>query len=193
MNADALNIIRIAWIVFVGYWLISALAAKRIARSEGRGGLLLRVFTLTFAGVLLFNPTAPWLGSLTARFVPPALSIEWLGAALTVAGLGFAIWARVYLGRYWSASVALKGEHKLIRRGPYARVRHPIYTGMLLAIGGTALAMGRFAGLLAFVMYAVSFWYKARKEEVLLAGEFGPAFEEHRRSTGFFLPRLNQR
>jgi protein-S-isoprenylcysteine O-methyltransferase Ste14 len=96
----------------------------------------------------------------------------------------------VHIGKYWSSTVALKSGHQLIRSGPYARIRHPIYTGIILAIAGTALAVGRYAAIVAVVIFLVGFWLKARKEEALLAGEFGPAFDEHRRSTGFFLPKL---
>lgn len=182
--------ISAAWILFLVFWVVSSFTAKRIAKGEGRAGILRRVLTGLVAYFLLFKADDPRLGPLSLRFVPDKLSIAWIDAAATLLGVLFAIWTRVHIGKYWSATVALKSEHQLIRSGPYARIRHPIYTGIILAIAGTGLAVGRYAAILALAIYVVAFWFKARKEEALLAGEFGPAFDEHRRSTGFFLPKL---
>lgn len=80
-------------------------------------------------------------------------------------------------------------EHELVRTGPYARIRHPIYTGLLLAVAGTAIAIGEYRAIVAFAVIAIGFVVKAKREEAFLAKQFGPAFDEHRRQTGFFLPR----
>lgn len=182
--------ISTVWILFLAFWIVSSFMAKRIVKGEGRAGVLRRVLTGIVAYFFFFRADDPRLGPLSLRFVPEKLWIVWIGAAATTLGILFAIWARVHIGKYWSATVALKSEHQLIRSGPYARIRHPIYTGIILAIAETGLAVGRYAAILAVAIYAVAFWFKARKEEALLAGEFGPAFNEHRRSTGFFLPKL---
>ena len=86
--------------------------------------------------------------------------------------------------------MTIKVEHELIRNGPYAYVRHPIYTGILLALVGTALAIAEWRALIAVALVWIAFYTKARVEEKMLAQEFGAAFAEHRRRTGFFLPRL---
>ena len=112
-----------------------------------------------------------------------------LGALLTAAGVGFAIWARRHIGKNWSGQVTIRKEHELIRTGPYAHIRHPIYTGMLLAVAGTAIAIGEYRAIVAFAVIAIGLVVKARREESFLATQFGPAFDEHRRQTGFFLPR----
>jgi protein-S-isoprenylcysteine O-methyltransferase Ste14 len=179
-----------AWIIFAVVWFIGSFSAKKITKGEGGVGIVRRVSTLVVAWFLLIHPDDPRLGVLSQRFLPLRWTIPWIGAALTIAGIAFAIWARVHIGKYWSATVALKAEHQLIRSGPYSRIRHPIYTGILLALAGSALAIGRYTAVLGVVIYAIAFWFKARKEEALLAGEFGPAFEAHRRTTGFFLPKL---
>jgi len=184
------GVITGTWILFLVFWIVSSFRAKRISKREGRGGVLGRVLITVVACFLLIRADDPRLGTLTQRFVPERLWIAWVAAAMTAFGVLFAIWARVHIGKYWSSTVALKSEHQLIRTGPYARIRHPIYTGIILAIAGTALAVGRYAAIVALVIYVVAFWFKARKEEALLAGEFGPAFDEHRRRTGFFLPKL---
>jgi protein-S-isoprenylcysteine O-methyltransferase Ste14 len=112
-----------------------------------------------------------------------------LGAILTAAGVAFAIWARRHIGKNWSAQVTIRQEHELIRSGPYARIRHPIYTGLLLAVAATAIAIGEYRAIVAFAVIAIGFVVKAKREEAFLATQFGPAFDEHRRQTGFFLPR----
>jgi protein-S-isoprenylcysteine O-methyltransferase Ste14 len=190
MRFDLGYLVGLPWLIFVVYWLVASLSAKKIERHEPPGEKLLRIGVAVVAFYLL-DSSDPRFGVLNRRFIPWSLSIFALGAALTWAGVAFAIWARYHIGRYWSASVALKAGHELIRTGPYARIRHPIYTGMLLAFAGTAIAVGRYRGILAFAIMLAGFIWKSKREEALLAGQFGTAFEEHRRRTGFFLPRLS--
>jgi protein-S-isoprenylcysteine O-methyltransferase Ste14 len=190
MRFDLAYLIDVPWLVFVGYWLLASLRVNRIERHEPGGEKLLRIGVSVAAFVLLYN-NDPRFGILNRRFLPSSYWGFFLGAALTWAGVAFAVWARVHIGRYWSASVALKAGHELIRTGPYSRIRHPIYTGMLTAIAGTALAIGRYRGIVAFAILLAGFAWKSKREEALLAGQFGAAFEEHRRHTGFFLPRLS--
>jgi protein-S-isoprenylcysteine O-methyltransferase Ste14 len=190
MRFDLGYLIELPWLIFLAYWLVASLSAKRIERPEPSGEKLLRIAASLAAWYLLYSDD-PRFGVLNERFLPWRYGIFYTGAALTWAGVAFAIWARYHIGRYWSASVALKSGHELIRTGPYARIRHPIYTGMLLALAGTALAIGRYRGIVAFAIILIGFIWKSKKEEALLAGQFGPAFEEHRRHTGFFLPKLS--
>jgi protein-S-isoprenylcysteine O-methyltransferase Ste14 len=190
MRFDLAYLIDVPWIIFLAYWLVAGLSAKKIERHEPSGEKLLRIAVALIAWFLLYN-NDPRFGVLNRRFLPWSYWIFGLGAALAWAGVAFAIWARIHIGRYWSASVALKAGHELIRTGPYSRIRHPIYTGMLMAVAGTALAVGRYRGIAAFAIILASFIWKSKREEALLAGQFGTAFDEHRRHTGFFLPRLS--
>ncbi len=84
----------------------------------------------------------------------------------------------------------LKENHQLIQSGPYARVRHPIYSGLLLAMMGTALFVGELRAVLGVLIFFAGHWWKARREETLLAGQFGATYEEYRQRTGSILPRL---
>jgi protein-S-isoprenylcysteine O-methyltransferase Ste14 len=185
---DAGDVIQGAWIVFGVYWIIAAARTNRAKKREPAGEWLLRFTLMGSAFILLYKSDANW-GWLNERFIPHLAWARGLGAALACAGIAFAIWARNHIGRYWSGSVSLRADHQLIRTGPYSRIRHPIYTGILVALLGTVLVIGRYRALLAFAIILVGFIWKSRREERLLADEFGPAFEEHKRLTGFFLPR----
>jgi protein-S-isoprenylcysteine O-methyltransferase Ste14 len=177
------------WLVFFLYWAISALSSKVAKKSESVAERLQRMAPLAVAYVLLFYQAAKF-GWLDKRFLRDSPAAAVLGVTLTAAGVGFAIWARWHLGANWSAIVSIREEHELIRAGPYRRVRHPIYTGMLLAMGGTALVLGELRGLLAFAITLAAFYSKARKEEVWLRREFGEKFEAHTKQTGMFLPKM---
>jgi protein-S-isoprenylcysteine O-methyltransferase Ste14 len=181
-------VIRWAWIVFWVYWLLAAFGLKKTKQRESRLSRLSYTLPLIGALALLALPEAyrGWLG---VRFIPLSVAMEWIGAAMTIAGLLLAVWARRNLGGNWSAMVTLKEGHELVHSGPYRRIRHPIYRGILLAFFGTAIAIGRVVGLIAFAIVWASFWAKARREESFLAQEFGAQFEAHRKQTGMFLPK----
>ena len=99
--------------------------------------------------------------------------------------------ARLYLGQNWSATATIKQDHELIRRGPYRLVRHPIYTGTLIAAAGTAIAFGELRDLLALPLVIVGFWLKARSEERLLMSNFGDRYAADRREVrGAIIPYL---
>jgi protein-S-isoprenylcysteine O-methyltransferase Ste14 len=183
-------VIRMSWIVFAVVWFVAALNRKRTDHRDPLQRRLFYVLFMTAAFFLLVGYFAP-TGFLERRAWPDAFWIAQVGATLTAAGIAFAIWARVHIGRNWSGQVMIKQDHELIRTGPYSRIRHPIYTGLLLALLGTAFAMGQYRAILGFVLIAVGFIYKAKREEQLLTEHFGPAFDEHKRHTGFFLPRLS--
>ena len=185
---------RWAWAAFAAYWVMSALERKKTKRRERWVSRL--SYTLPLLGAvallaLLGRPEARH-GWLAERFVPLSATAQWTGAVLTAIGVGFAIWARRHLGTNWSGVVTLKEGHELIRTGPYRRIRHPIYTGMLLALFGTVIEIGRVAGLIAFAIAWASFTVKARREESFLAEEFGEQFDVHRQQSGMFLPKRGQ-
>jgi protein-S-isoprenylcysteine O-methyltransferase Ste14 len=190
MNTVTLFPIAICcWLVFFLYWTISALSSKAAKKTESVADRLQRMAPLAVAYALLFyNATS--LGWLNRRFVTDSPAAAVIGVTLTAAGVAFAIWARWHLGANWSAIVSIREQHELIRSGPYRRVRHPIYTGMLLAMAGTALVLGEVRGLLAFAVTLFAFYSKARKEEDWLTREFGEKFEAHAQQTGMFLPKI---
>ncbi|MGB8475134.1 MAG: isoprenylcysteine carboxylmethyltransferase family protein [Candidatus Acidiferrum sp.] len=182
--------IQFCWIVFGLYWLASAFNRKVTKKKETYFQRLLYTLPLVIAFYLLYRPEANygWLG---ARFVPAGTSYKWLGVALTAAGTALAIWARWHLGANWSGVVTLKEGHELIRSGPYRAIRHPIYTGILVALFGNSVAVGEVRGLIAVAVALFSFYVTATREESFLSQEFGPGFAEHQRHTGMFLPKFS--
>ncbi len=181
-------IIQAAWIAFCVYWIWAARNQKREQKREPPFARLTHVAYMACGFVLLYAED-PRFGALNRRFLPEREWIAMLGAVLTVGRSGLcnlgapAHWKKLERpGNY-------PQEHELIRSGPYARIRHPIYTGLLLAVAGTAIAIGEYRAIVAFAVIAIGFVVKARREEAFLATQFGPAFDEHRRQTGFFLPR----
>lgn len=105
-----------------------------------------------------------------------------------IAGLLFAVWAREHLGRNWSQAVTIKQGHELITTGPYAVVRHPIYTGMLAGLLGTAIALSQVRGFMAFVIFFVMFWLKLRKEEQWMRSQFGETYATYAHQTAALVP-----
>jgi protein-S-isoprenylcysteine O-methyltransferase Ste14 len=183
-------LIQFLWLALLLFWLVTGVRIKPAKQMERGGSRLTRMALTIFVFVFLLSHWGR-IGWLAERFVPHSEAIAMLGALLTALGVGLAGWARYRLGTNWSSAVALKKGHELICAGPYARIRHPIYSGVLLGLLGTALAIGEWRGLVAFGVVFTSYFIKARKEEALLAREFGPAFDNHSSRTGMFLPRLD--
>jgi protein-S-isoprenylcysteine O-methyltransferase Ste14 len=175
-----------AWLL---YWVASARGVRRNERGEPSTQRFLTALVLGCGGFLIFARSFH-LGPLDGRLVPDEQGIRAAALAMMVTGLGVSIWARRHIGQFWSSRVALKEGHKLIQSGPYARVRHPIYSGIFLAMMGTALFVGEWRALLGAAVFFAGHWLKARREESLLAGQFGAAYEEYRKRTGSLVPRL---
>jgi protein-S-isoprenylcysteine O-methyltransferase Ste14 len=175
------NVVAASWAVWVMYWLVSAANVKATARLEPLSSRAAHFLPMVLAlGLLASRPDSD-IRFLFDRFVPSSAIVDWVGCWLVVLGLSFSVWARIHLGRNWSGRVTVKENHELIRTGPYALVRHPIYSGLLLAILGTALAVGEWRGALALVLMTSSFWRKLQIEERMMRETFG---EEYRRYSG---------
>ena len=166
------------WLAFIAVWIAMARGGKAIAERETATSWLSHYLPLAIAIYLLVAPHVP-LASLNDRFAPLSLWLVRLGAALTVAGVAFAIWARMLLAGNWSSTVTLKRGHELIVDGPYAFVRDPIYTGILLALTGTALAVGEWRAALAIVVATAAFWRKLTIEEAVMRRQFGEAYTRY--------------
>lgn len=178
-----------AWMFFLGYWLWSARRLKRPTRVEPALPRLFKYWLPIGVAIALMWPSA-WLEHtmLGRRFIPYADAVEVFGLLLVYAGILFACWARYILGSNWSSEVQLKQGHELIERGPYRYVRHPIYTGILLGLFGSALMLGEWRALLGFAIMFVSFWRKLRLEETWLGEHFGAAYADYMRRVRALIP-----
>jgi len=191
MNFDQLYryLVLLPWLAFVVYWLVASLKIRNTEKTESSSSRYPIMFLIALGYYCLFGGNTP-IALLHKRFVPLTESAVILGGVLTWLGIGLTIWSRYHLAENWSAWVTIKVGHELIRTGPYAHLRHPIYTGLLLASVGTAIAFGELRGLLGVCLMLAAFTIKAKKEENMLITQFGPTFEDHRRHTGFLLPRF---
>lgn len=179
-------VVPILWLAWLLYWAVSARDVKPTRWREPLASQLRHRVPLIFALILLAAPR--WVPRvLTRRFLPVGGLLPILGTVLIAVGLGFSIWARRHLGRNWSAHVVVKEDHALIRSGPYARVRHPIYTGILLALLGTAVTIGEWRAILAVPFALLAFAVKSRLEERRMR-EIFPEYEQYQRETAALIP-----
>jgi len=114
------------WLAWIAYWRISAADVKAAQRYEPPWSRAAHLVPLLIAAVLLAIRTDPDGGWLFQPFLTRSAASIWTGTLLTALGLAFSVWARVHLGRNWSAAVSIKHDHELIQSGPYARVRMAI-------------------------------------------------------------------
>jgi len=187
MHPDFSKYILDTWMVLALVWLIGAFTAKRTVRRQSAVSRLLPL-GLGILAIYFFRTAGPKVPLLTQRFLPDSPVVGWIGLALTIAGVALAIVARFYLGRNWSGWVTIKEDHTLVRTGPYAFVRHPIYSGFLLGILGTALASGRFAMLIGLGLAPLVLTMKVRVEEKFMTEHFGEQYLEYKRRTKALIP-----
>jgi protein-S-isoprenylcysteine O-methyltransferase Ste14 len=177
------------WAAFWVYWWVVSRRVEKTKRVQS-GFARLLYLVLVYFGFALMAVPAFHAGLLGQRLLPATETGFFAGALLLLVGLGFAVWARVHLGRYWSGTITLKEGHRLIRSGPYALVRHPIYTGILCAVLGTAIAQGEVRSALAFTGLAMLHHFKSRREERWLEEEFGEEYRQYHENVPALVPFL---
>jgi protein-S-isoprenylcysteine O-methyltransferase Ste14 len=182
----ALKIINGCWILFAVIWMVAALWTKQSVYQQRLG--LLRYSLPLIVGVYLIFKGSRFSDPLGLRVIPFVDAIAWTGVVLCIGGLAFCVWARVTLGRNWSGVVTFKGGHELITRGPYAIVRHPIYTGILIMLVGTIIVLGHVAGIIGLPLVFWSFWIKLRYEERLMSEKFPEQYAAYQQLTKCIIP-----
>lgn len=175
------------WLLWGAYWLAMSFRTKRTVE---RGGFLgYRLVALAAFGALFAVGHLLGLGT-RSRLWEAGTVVELLADILVLGGAAFSVWARVTLGRNWSAEVVFKQDHELIRSGPYALVRHPIYTGLLAMALGTAIAYGRALGFALFLALCAAFWWKSRDEERVMRAHFPDEYPAYRDRVHAIVPYL---
>jgi len=177
------------WLAWLGYWIISARGVKPVQRREPFASRVAHGLPLLVAALLLGWGRLP-LGWLSRRWLPDSAVWPSAGVAITILGLALTVWARRALGTNWSGTVTVKRDHELVLAGPYRQVRHPIYSGLLLAFAGSGLARGDWRGPLALLIAWLALWRKWRLEERFMRETFGQAYCEYAARTPAVIPRL---
>ena len=176
------------WVGWLAYWAIAARGAKPMQWREPLRAQWLHTALVCLGVVILVVPQAT-PAILAAPFLPPGAIGAALGLAVTALGLGIAVAARISLAGNWSAAVEIKEGHALIRSGAYRYVRHPIYSGLLLALLGSAIALDRWRALLAFALIFAALLLKSRHEEDRLRQAL-PDYATYARETAALIPFL---
>jgi protein-S-isoprenylcysteine O-methyltransferase Ste14 len=177
-------IVGVLWLVFMAVWVLSAVRAKRSVVRSNRIWFL----RLAIASVFVFSFSKPGSLMYISRFrfsVTPA--VQAAGVLLTALGVGFAVWARLHLGRNWGMPMSVQENAELVTSGPYAYVRNPIYSGILLAMLGSAVVT-RLWWLVIMVIAGIYFVYSAKREEALLVDQFPSTFPAYRARTRMLIP-----
>jgi protein-S-isoprenylcysteine O-methyltransferase Ste14 len=179
------EVIISCWAAWAALWIALAFRSKRtVERADGVwlrsvfGGLAVTwIVIVLVAGDSLHRELWHWS--------PVAGAVA---VTLVVAGLAFSVWARVTLGGNWSGLITFKAHHELVQTGPYAIVRHPIYTGVLAMLLGTALNLAEPIGVAYVVLVVIVFFAKARREEQLMDTHFPDTYGAYRRRTKAIIP-----
>ena len=163
------------WMALLLVWVVSALRTKRTIRRQSSASQLLYTAILLVGVYLIFARQSgiPWLDRQLFSMTVP---VAFVGLVTVLMGVVFSVWARVMLGGNWSNSVTVKENHTFVRTGPYRVVRHPIYSGILLGMMGSALQRGEMRSFVGVMICGFSFWLKTRAEEHFMVQRFGEEY-----------------
>jgi protein-S-isoprenylcysteine O-methyltransferase Ste14 len=181
-------IIVALWLVFLAYWAIAAMGAKRNLNPGERQRQGLLRLGIGVLAVIAFR--IPILGNalrIAQAHQAGSILMGTLGSVLVALGIGCALLARYYLGRNWGMPMSRKENPELITDGPYALIRHPIYTGMILAMLGSTLGESVYWAL-PLILFGAYFVYSARREEELMRTQFPDQYPPYMRRTKMLIP-----
>jgi protein-S-isoprenylcysteine O-methyltransferase Ste14 len=169
----------VPWIALIVVWVVGALRTKRTIQSQSSASQLLYTAILIAGVYLIFAKQSgiPWLDH---QLYPVTVPIALVGLLAVLMGVAFSVWARLMLGGNWSNRVTVKENHTLVRTGPYRIVRHPIYSGILLGMLGSALQRGGIRCFVGVLICGFSFWLKTRAEERFMVQSFGEQYLQYR-------------
>jgi protein-S-isoprenylcysteine O-methyltransferase Ste14 len=185
MNVTPEILVTFCWLIFVVIWFLSSFNTKAYAKRNFQSWSV-RFVIIVIILVLFDSPGSREYIVATAHAVP--LGLQWLGVFFVVCGIGITIWARVYLGRNWGMPMSLKQDAELVTSGPYAYVRHPIYTGWMLAALGSTLVTIWWG--IPFIFFFIYFVYSAKAEEKIMLDEFGDKYADYMKRSNMLIPFL---
>jgi protein-S-isoprenylcysteine O-methyltransferase Ste14 len=188
-HPTTLAAIGYTWEALGVVWLAGLAFTKRTVRRQPTGARLFHL-ALALTGFCLLGSSWFATGWLATRFLPASGELEPAGLAVTIAGCVFAIWARLTLGGNWSGQATVKAGHELVTTGPYALARHPIYTGLVTAAVGTAMAVGEVRSILGLLLIMLALSIKMSQEEKLMMQTFPEAYPHYRQRVKALIPGL---
>jgi protein-S-isoprenylcysteine O-methyltransferase len=177
------------WFFLGAVWLFGLLTTKPDARTQPLSSRVLEIGLGSLAFSLVFTDYFH-SGWTALSFAPTSNITGAVGLFLVLIGVSFAIWARLQLGGNWSAAVSVKEGHTLVRQGPYTVVRHPIYSGLLLALLGVAVIVGKVRGLVGVGVFFLAMWLKSSIEERFMLEEFGAEYRSYQQRVKALVPYL---
>jgi protein-S-isoprenylcysteine O-methyltransferase Ste14 len=180
------SLIAICWIIFTCVWLVLSAKSKRTIGEDKRPNPWIRLIITTVAVILFFN-IGVFKHFVSYQIFPYNPLAKGIGVLICAGGIALAIWARRHLGRNWGMPMTLKEKPELVTTGPYHFIRHPIYTGISVAMLGSMITAG-FMWLVWFVLFCSYFLYSARKEEKLMLIEFPKEYPEYMKRTKMLIP-----
>lgn len=173
------------WAIFIIYWIYSAAGAKNAARSYGGIGLLIRLGAVVAIVLVLRTGLLPYLN--VSPSGNSAIILGVIGDLCAIIGIALAVWARAHLGGNWGMPMSVKEKPELITSGPYSLLRHPIYSGVLLALLGSILIAGPW-WLVVFIAGSTYFIFSATQEEKLMIKEFPEQYPAYKKRTWMLVP-----
>ena len=180
-------IIPALWICWAVSWLAAGAWASPAEKRVSFGTELAYRIPIILGAVIFAFPAHGYEGPLRLWHI--GLYGAWICTGLVAAGFLFCWWARIYLGRLWSGTITKKADHRVVDTGPYGIVRHPIYTGLLLALFGTMAAKGTILGVAGLAVITIGFWLKARLEEKFLREQLGAeAYDAYAKRVPMLVP-----
>ena len=182
------QLLSILWIVFILYWIVSAIKAKKTVKNSSWWRSAAIRITIIIAAILLFQIQTFQQFAIHYDSASNVL-VGSIGVFFCALGLAFAVWARVHLGTNWGMPMSLKENPELVTTGPYAFVRHPIYTGILFAIFGSLLVDGPW-WFFFFLFFAVYFFYSAKTEEKIMTKQFPNEYPDYKKKTKMLIPYI---
>ena len=185
MNLTTIVILS-CWAILLLYWTVSAFFQKKIKEKTNiRGNLLHSLLLFISLVLLLISSKIIFLNYILIRV---SLTINILSILFSIIGVVLCVYSRTVLGDNWSKDVIVKKNHELITKGPYRYMRHPIYSGMILLVLATALAIGNIGSTLGFIILLISLTLKSKQEEKLMIKTFGKKYIAYRKRTKALIP-----
>lgn len=187
-----ITVISCIWSLFWGYWILAAIKTRSNVKKEASGQRSMQralhvIFVVISYIITFFQFKDTFLEN---SIMPNYEYVEYIGLAILVFSLLFAIWARIELGRNWSGAIQKVEGQRLVRSGPYKYIRNPIYTGVVFGFLGTFITFGNLASLIGFCMILIIYIIKITREQKFLIMEFGEEYKKYIKESWALIPYI---